>query len=140
MFRLEPGIEPAFVGTVIPHLERLGLLGRRVEVLVALGVDALFSLVGDGVLVADAAVAADLVERNLAVLQYLNQERSRSIEFVSGLLCREFGMDWDDGDCAAFTDLGEDVDEEPQRRHRDPNRVGDALVVVDLDPPRLGIG
>lgn len=50
MLRFEPGIEPAFVGTVIPQLERRGLLGQRVEGLVALGVDAL--LVGGDVLVA----------------------------------------------------------------------------------------
>ncbi len=73
---------------------------------------------------------ADLVERDLAALQQLHEERSRDVEHVRCVLGRQFGVDRDDADRVALTDFGQDIHEQPQRRHRDPNRVGRALVVV----------
>lgn len=69
-------------------------------------------------------MGADLVERDLAPLQQLHQERARDIEYVRGFLRREFGMDRDDADRVALANLGQDIHEQTQRRHRHAHRMG----------------
>jgi len=87
----------------VPHLERLGLLGQYIEGFAALSVDRL--LVRDHVLVADPTVRADLVERDLAALQQLHEERSRDVEHVRCVLGRQLGVDRDDADRVASGDV-----------------------------------
>lgn len=83
---------------------------------------------------------ADLVERDLAALQQLHEERSRHVEHVRCVLGRQFGLDRDDADCVTLTDFGQDVNEQSKRRHRDADRMGRALVVEDIDLLSLRTG
>ena len=63
------------------------------------------------------------VERDLATLQQLHEERSRNIEHVRRALSGQFGVDRDDADRVALADFGQNVHEQSQRRHRNANWV-----------------
>ncbi len=87
------------------------MLCKRIESLTALGVDQ--PLVCDQVLKSDSAVRADLVERDLPAFQQLHEEGSRDVEHLRRVLGRQLGVDRDDADSVAFSDFGQDVDQQP---------------------------
>ena len=92
----------------LAHLERLPLRGGQcIKRLVACCVDSCF--VRHHVLIADAAVYADLVERNLSMFQQLNEERARNVEDVRCVLSGQFGVNRGDVDRVACANLSQNI-------------------------------
>lgn len=63
------------------------------------------------------------VRANLAALQQLHKEGSRNIQHSRCVLGRQFGVDRNSADRVPLTNFGQDVHKQPQRRHRDADRV-----------------
>ena len=119
--------------TSVPHAEFLRLLCQRIQCFLAVLVAA--RLVGQKILVADAAVRPHLRVSDLALLEQFDEMRAGDVEDVGRLLRSQFGVGRYDGYRIALSHLGEQVAQQCKGLARE-----DQIGAVELDSGPVGLG
>lgn len=83
---------------------------------------------------------SSLVKFQRTAFQQLHQMRTRNIQQVGFLLRRQLRMHWYDFDRIAICQLGQYVQQQPQRRRRQPDGMRLVIRINNLDPLRFKSG
>ena len=116
----------------VAHVKLLRLGGKLIQDFQPLGVHLPF--VSHQIPKQYPPVRTDFAGRDLPLVDQPDQERTRDIQQVGGLLRRQLGVNGDQGHGVPLRHLRQDVDEQPKGRSGDRDRFLAPIVLTDPQP------